>query len=76
VADYLRDGLYELRVRVRRQNHRMLFFFHGQAVAILAHGLTKEERVPVRDIERALRRKMLFQAGPERQTHLEELSDA
>jgi len=76
LADYLRDGLYELRMRVRRQNYRMLYFFHGQGVAILAHGLTKEDRVPVRDIERALRKKKLFQANPERHTHQEELSDA
>src|SRR5262249_13823254 len=35
-----------------------------------------EDRVPVRDVERALRRKKLFQANPERHTHNEDLSDA
>jgi ribosome-binding protein aMBF1 (putative translation factor) len=41
-ADYLRDGLYELRARHGRVNYRILYFFHGQQVALLAHGLTKE----------------------------------
>ncbi|MHC4177493.1 MAG: type II toxin-antitoxin system RelE/ParE family toxin [Planctomycetota bacterium] len=27
-ADFLRDGIYELRVRYRRVNYRMLYFFH------------------------------------------------
>ena len=28
-ADFLRDGIYELRVRLRTSNYRMLYFFHG-----------------------------------------------
>lgn len=28
-ADVLRDGIYELRVGLRGQNYRMLYFFHG-----------------------------------------------
>lgn len=35
-ADLLRDGIYELRARDGQVNYRMLFFFHGQNVAILA----------------------------------------
>lgn len=29
-ADYLRDGIYELRVKRGRVNYRLLYFFHGQ----------------------------------------------
>lgn len=29
-ADLLRDGIYELRVRLGTLNYRMLYFFHGQ----------------------------------------------
>jgi hypothetical protein len=29
-ADYLRDGIYELRVRHRSVNYRILYFFHDQ----------------------------------------------
>ena len=44
-ADYLRDGIYELRARQGRVNYRILYFFRGQNVVILAHGLTKEDEV-------------------------------
>jgi len=29
-ADYLRDDIYELRVRLGTMNYRMLYFYHGQ----------------------------------------------
>ena len=45
-ADFLRDGIYELRVGLRGTNYRMLYFFHGNVAAVLAHGLTKEREVP------------------------------
>lgn len=64
-ADFLRDGVYELRVRVGQVNYRLLYFFHGQGVAILAHGLTKEKKVPEADIDRAVERKKRFEADPE-----------
>ena len=41
-ADYLREGMYELRARRGRVNYRILYFFHGQDGAVLAHALTKE----------------------------------
>ena len=53
----MRDGIYELRARSGNINYRLLYFFHGQNVAVLAHGLTKEAEVPTADIERALERK-------------------
>ena len=59
-ADFLRDGIYELRVRLRTTNYRMLYFFHGRIAAVLAHGLVKESEVPQRDIELAIRRKLNF----------------
>jgi hypothetical protein len=70
-ADLLRDGIYELRARRGHVNYRLLYFFHGKDVAILVHGLTKEDVVPVADLERALRRKRAFAAHPERHTYQE-----
>jgi phage-related protein len=64
-ADYLRDGIYELRVRRGKVNYRILYFYHGQNVAILAHSLTKEQRVPPVDIVRALDRKQSYEQDPE-----------
>ena len=46
-------------------NLRILYFFHGRNVCILAHALTKEDTVPKADIERAIRRKNLFEKAPE-----------
>jgi len=70
-ADYLRDGIYELRVGFRGMNYRMLYFFHGKDAAVLAHGLVKEREVPPREIEEALSRKRRFELDPERHTYKE-----
>ena len=70
-ADLLRDGVYELRVRVGHTNYRLLYFFHGRNVAVLAHGLTKEREIPKTDLEAAIKRKKQFEAGPEAHTHQE-----
>ena len=42
-ADYLQDGIYELRAKHRNRQYRILYFFHGQNLAILAHAITKEQ---------------------------------
>jgi len=63
-ADYLRDGIYELRSRLGSVNYRVLYFFHGRNVAIVAHGLTKEDEVPNREIEQAIKRRTAFLASP------------
>jgi len=68
-ADYLRDGVYELRAKQGHVQYRLLYFFHGRQVAILAHSLTKEDKVPEAEIERAIRRKKLFEANPKAHTY-------
>jgi phage-related protein len=70
-ADYLRDGIYELRVRVGSVNYRMLYFFHENIAAVVSHGLTKEKRVPPKDIDRAVAAKQRFVQNPRRHTHQE-----
>lgn len=65
-ADYLRDGIYELRVRLGTVNYRMLYFFHGRAAAVVSHGLVKEDIVPPREIELARRRQRQFLENPMR----------
>ena len=69
-AVYLRDGIHELRVRFGRVNFRLLYFFHGRTVSVVAHGLTKEAAVPAADLNRAITRKLVFTANPIRHTHL------
>jgi phage-related protein len=63
-ADYLRDGIYELRVRLKSVNYRMLYFFHGRTAAVLSHGIVKEQAVPHREIELAIKRKQRFEEDP------------
>lgn len=65
-ADYLRDGIYELRTRVHGVHYRILYFFHGRVAAVVAHGLIKEREVRVREIDLAVSRKMKFLGNPER----------
>jgi phage-related protein len=63
-ADLLRDGIYELRSRMGTVHYRMLYFFHGRNIAVLAHAITKEDDVPNTEINRALERKRRFVADP------------
>ena len=63
-ADFLRDGIYELRARLGTVNYRMLYFFHGRNVAVLAHAITKENEIAVDEINRAVERKRAFVASP------------
>jgi phage-related protein len=65
LADYLRDGIHELRVRKGTVNYRILYFHHGGDAAVVAHALTKDATVPDPDIERALTRKARFEQEPE-----------
>ena len=71
-ADFLRDGIYELRVGLQHVNYRMLYFFHGRTGAVLAHGLVKEAEVPSQEINQAIQRKRKFQQNPNAHTHSEE----
>jgi phage-related protein len=63
-ADYLRDGIYELRAGFQGTHYRMLYFFHGKAAVVLSHGLIKERAVPPLEIERAVRRKLKVLGDP------------
>jgi phage-related protein len=71
-ADFLQDGIYELRARRGRVHFRLLYFFYGQNVAILAHALTKEGRVPEADLETAFRRKRELEENPKDHVHEED----
>ncbi len=63
-ADMVRDGIYELRVTVQHQQNRILYFFHGQGLVILAHGLKKEAKIPKAALELAVRRRERYVADP------------
>jgi hypothetical protein len=75
-ADLLRDGIYELRARLGTVNYRILYFFHGRNVAVLAHAITKENEIPVGEINRAVERKRAFIASPTAHTFIGDIEDA
>jgi phage-related protein len=64
-ADYLRDGIYELRVKFQRLNLRSLYFFFGGMIVVISHGLAKEDKVPASEIDRAVERRRRFEDDPE-----------
>lgn len=68
-ADFLRDGIYELRAALQGINYRVLYFFHGREAVILSHGLVKERIVLPKEIEWAITRKRKFEAAPQKHTY-------
>ncbi|MSU57950.1 MAG: type II toxin-antitoxin system RelE/ParE family toxin [Pedosphaera sp.] len=70
-ADFLRDGIYELRVALQGINYRVLYFFHRREAVVLSHGLVKEREVPPKEIDRAMARKLKYEAAPSRHTYEE-----
>ena len=68
-AEYLREGIYELRARRGNVQYRMLYFFHEKAV-VVSHGFGKKgRRVPPREIDLAVQRKEQYRKDPRGHTH-------
>jgi hypothetical protein len=65
----LRDKIYELRVQWQQVQYRLLYFFHGNVAAVLAHGCTKESAVDDADIDRTIARRDLFLKDPSAHTY-------
>ena len=71
-ADYLKDGIYELRVIRQGINYRILYFFYKHQ-AIISHGFMKQtNKVPENEINTAIKNKTKFLANPEKHTYKEE----
>lgn len=66
VSKPLRDGIHELRVKGENRNYRMLYFFHGRMAVVVSHGIVKKtQKVPPQEIEKAIERKIEFEADPD-----------
>lgn len=71
LAAYLKDGIYELRVKSGNVNYRMLYFFHEGRAVVITHGLVKKtQKVPPKEIDRAIEGKIEFEEDPEIHTFL------
>lgn len=65
-----RDGIYELRLKSDFVQYRILYFFHRQDAVVVSHGIKKQQQaVPPLEIERAIRRKVAFEANPAAHAH-------
>lgn len=53
-ADFLRDGIFELRFRKNKVHYRILYFFSGKGICVLSHVITKEGKVDSAEIDRAI----------------------
>ena len=74
-ADYLRDKIYELRIGLQGVNYRILYFFHENKAAVLAHGIIKERIVPPADIDQAIKRREKFELAPETHSYQRSKND-
>ena len=67
-ADYLRDGIHELRASFRGIHYRILYFFAEQG-AIISHGTIKEQKVPEKAIDLTIARMNAFNGDPLKHTY-------
>ena len=65
-ADYIGNGIYELRARTGNVQYRILYFFHGTEVIVLSSGFTKERRIPKTELTRTKTRKDKFELNPQK----------
>lgn len=60
MADYLEDGIYELRAK----DNRIFYFFYLKDNAVLVHAAKKKTReIPRNDLNLCLKRKQLVETG-------------
>ena len=72
MADHLRDKIYELRGKVKGINHRVLYFYGGEKIAILSHHLVKEKKIPPKAIDLDIQRRKKFLNNPHKHTFVDE----
>lgn len=72
-AEYLRDNIYELRIKAQAVNYRVLYFFCGRQMIILSQGFAKKQaEVPDREIKLATKRRAEFLKAPKHHTFTRE----
>jgi phage-related protein len=63
-ADYLGDGIYELRVKHSGVNYRMLYFFHEGSAVVMFGFVKQHAQVSPGLLRRAARLKRSFEDDP------------
>lgn len=72
-TENLGEGIHELRVIVKRVQHRILYSFVGQNIVLLTHGITKTDVVPPKEIEKAIEYRDKYMENPELHTYKREI---
>jgi phage-related protein len=72
LAEYLGDGIYELRIRHGRAQFRILYAFGECGEIVLLHALQKERVIPIMDLRRAQHRRDAYLKDPDRHGYQEE----
>ncbi|UCC22103.1 MAG: type II toxin-antitoxin system RelE/ParE family toxin [Planctomycetota bacterium] len=72
ICDYLRNEIYELRVKRGKVNYRVLYSFVGQNIVLLSHGCSKEKEVPASEIDRAVYYRENYLSDPRAHTYVQE----
>jgi phage-related protein len=72
-ADFLRNGVYELRINHLGVNYRILYGFVGRDVVLVSHGITKERKVPAKEIDLAAERLAKYRSNPRTYCSTEEV---
>jgi len=73
LSDFLRNGIYELRVRKGNVNYRVLYAFAGKDLVLLSHGCTKIKKVSDSEIDQAIRNLEQFKNDRDAHTYSEGL---
>lgn len=73
-ADYLEDGLYELRAKDGRVQYRILYALVNQ-VAVLVHGFSKEGVIPLIEMQRAQERRRAYVGDPAMHTFEDDIPE-
>lgn len=68
-SDFLRDGIYELRFREGKIQYRILYFFSNKGIIILSSLITKEKKVPAKEIDNCIVNKKLVEGNFELYTY-------
>ena len=72
-CDKLEQGIYELRAQRNHVHYRMLYFFYGKNAVIVSHGFSKRQKVPKKEINKAIRHRNNYIANPTAHTYFMEL---
>lgn len=72
-CDLLKQGIYELRARYQNVHYRILYAFVGENIVLLSHGCYKKDKVPKREINKAIRNQDNYIQNPEVHTYIGEL---